>query len=125
VNRTRSRVEHVVKPERGVLPLAPGAIGHPMREESSWVAGRPLRRRYLGRGRHPGRRFIEGVGKGMSQFAEVHVYEIGCPRCSAGPGVACSSPAGVPIEFPHRERNQAIREREAKNDEANGSRRTH
>ena len=57
----------------------------------------------------------------MYQFAEVQVYEIGCPRCSAAPGVGCSARTGRPMEFPHRERNQAIREREAKDGKAKGS----
>ena len=59
----------------------------------------------------------------MYQFAEVHVYEIGCPRCSAGPGVGCSTRTGRPMEFPHRERNQAIRDLEAKAGKAKASQR--
>ena len=59
----------------------------------------------------------------MYQLAEVHVYEIGCPRCSAGPGVGCSTRTGRPMEFPHRERNQAIRDYEAKAGKANASQR--
>jgi hypothetical protein len=68
---------------------------------------------------------IGGVLDRMYQMAEVHVYEIRCPRCSAAPGVGCLTRTGKPMEFPHRERNQAIRDREARTGEAKASRQKH
>ena len=48
-------------------------------------------------------------------LTEVHAYEIECPRCHAGPAEGCVTSIGRFMDFPHRERNQAIR---------NGERRT-
>ena len=48
----------------------------------------------------------------MYQLAEVHVYEIACPRCHAQAGEGCMSTTGRSMDFPHSERNRAIRERE-------------
>jgi hypothetical protein len=56
----------------------------------------------------------EGDGNDMYQLAEVHVYEIACPRCHAQPGEGCVMSTGRSMELPHGERNRAIREREAK-----------
>lgn len=49
----------------------------------------------------------------MYQLAEVHVYEIACPRCGAKMNEGCTSTAGRSMDFPHGERNRAIRQREA------------
>ena len=50
----------------------------------------------------------------MRKEAEVHVYDIECPACHAVPGEGCVSRTGGSMELPHRERNRAIREREAR-----------
>ena len=50
----------------------------------------------------------------MRQLAEVHVYEIGCPRCGAAPQEGCTARTGRSMDYPHRERNQAIRDRESR-----------